>query len=176
MHGFSTPIWQREPMENDLTLMRLQYEILNVPIETLAAQANCPPSILQSEADKHGWTQYWPEPDLELVQEQNKDNDEDALTSEAEILLERSKRRLAIYNVAKEMLLAQRYLALESALITKATSVVENAESSSDLRSLSTVFKDLTAKSISGAMAALSFGQDEGGLPTVVIRDLTGQK
>ena len=165
-------------MEQDLALLRLQYEILNVPFATLAAQAGCPENILRAEADKGQWKQIWPENDLEVIR--NRDDvdaefDDDAFQSESELLLERSKRRLAIYNMAKEMLLSQRYLKLESDLIRRASDVVAGVEDTKDIRALASVFKDLTAKSLQSAMASLSFGQDEGGLPTVLIRDLSGK-
>jgi hypothetical protein len=166
----------------DYALMRLQYEILNVPIEQLAVEATegVENTLLvtkyREKIESFGWKQWWPEADLIVTQEDvdaAADGD-DAMAQQAELFLERSKRRLSVYNVAKEIMLTQKYLALESALVDSATKLITGSTlEAKDVRALSALYKDLTAKSVTSALAAVSFGTDETGLPTVIMRDLS---
>lgn len=157
----------------NLTQIRLQYEILNKSFESLAIDNGLPVSILKQEADEHNWKQFWPEPDLLLMPDVDRD---ERLTAQSEAFIDRSKRRLAAYNVAKEVYLAQKYFELESGILDAALTALQlDAEMRpSDIKELSALYRDLMANSIAGALSSMSFGEDDTGLPTVIIKDLSG--
>ena len=101
------------------------------------------------------------------------------MTSSAEII-EWSKRRLQLYVLAKETLLAQKYLDLENGIIDAARSLavsrsMENGGElkPSDVKELSLVFKNMGASAVFGSSASFSFAQDESGLPTLIYKDLS---
>jgi len=157
----------------DVPLIRLQYEFLNKPIDMLEDEAGLPSGSLQSEANKNGWKQYWPDADMVIMKAEA---DEDILVVQSERFIDRATRRLAVFKVAKEMLLAQRYAKLEAGLIQSALFALDDNLGTKEIKELSSLYKDMSAKSITSQMQALSFGEDEGGLPTVIIRDLTGRE
>jgi hypothetical protein len=77
--------------------------------------------------------------------------------------------------MAKQLALVELYADLETKLLAKARSAIEavDEESVRDIATLSGVFQALT-KDIQGLNSAISMGKDESGLPTVIIRDLSG--
>lgn len=159
----------------NLAHMRLQFEILNKSIPQLARENNLPVSMLEEEIADQGWKQWWPEPDLVLCPDVDKD---EILQAQSETYLDRAKRRLAVYNVAKEVLLAQKYFDLEDKIIDSALAVLELAADmeASDVQSLGALYKNLMSRSVSNALVGMSFGEDEGGMPTVIVKDLSGRK
>ena len=183
----------------DITLMRLQYEILNVPVSQLADMSGISESMIQDEINRAGWQPLWPnEPSIANLESihaylgtsstpslpapsSNQDQVEDDffMTSSAEII-ERSKRRLQLYVLAKETLLAQKYLDLENGIIDAArvlatSRAMENGGElkPSDVKELSLVFKNMGASAVFGSSASFSFAQDESGLPTLIYKDLS---
>lgn len=185
----------------DVTLMRLQYEILNVPVSQLADMSGISESMIQDEINRADWQPLWPnEPSIANLDSihkylystsssttslpapsSNQDHVEDDffMTSSAEII-ERSKRRLQLYVLAKETLLAQKYLDLENGIIDAARSLamsrsLENGGElkPSDVKELSLVFKNMGASAVFGSSASFSFAQDESGLPTLIYKDLS---
>jgi hypothetical protein len=155
--------------------MRLQYEILNRPLEHLALENTVPLNMLEDEARDHGWKQWWPEPDLIVDPDVDKD---ELLINQSEVYLERAKRRLAVYNVTKEMLLAQKYYELENKILDAALELL-NATVGMDaisVQALGALYKTLMSRSVSSAVVDMSFGVDDGGLPTVVVKDLSGTR
>ncbi|MCK9408277.1 MAG: hypothetical protein M0R68_04005 [Bacteroidetes bacterium] len=162
-------------MAIDVELLRLQYEILNVSVESLARSAGIPQDLIQREIDKGRWTVLWPdENEPKLVVEE----DEDLFTVSTNQYIDKTRRRLQAYSYAKEILLATRYLELESNLIKKANQVLENLTTvdmtaASGLKTLSSLYRDLS-KGLS-SVSSLSLGTDEEGLPTVIIKDLSGR-
>ena len=168
----------------DPNIMRLQFEILNRSAEDLARELNIPASIIKSTIESEGWKQWWPEGTVHeqfaSAQAAN-NNDPDIAVSEEEILvaqadqfLDRSRKRLQVYSLAKEIYLAQKYMQVEVALLDKARSVIENSAEldAYSLKQISGLLKDLYTKA--GGLT-LSAGTDENGLPTAVIRDLSGR-
>jgi len=157
--------------------MKLQYEILNKSVEHLAAENDIPINMLRTEIERLGWTQWWPESDLILYPDTDKD---EQLQAQSETFIERTKRRLAVYNLAKEMYLAQKYLELETQIIDTALKSLIRANEvninmdAGAITALSNLYKNMTSKSIASALSTISFGEDEGGLPTVIIKDLSG--
>lgn len=164
----------------DLGLIKLQYEILNKSVKQIADETGMPENLIEKEIKDAGWKQWWPEDvDQRLLAKQTEDIGEDeVLALQSEQFIDRAKRRLAAYTLAKEIYLAQKYLKLESALIDKAHTILETLQDgdSRSAKELSALYKDMTSKSPMGALASFSFGEDEGGIPVVTIRDLSGRK
>ena len=171
----------------NLAHVRLQHEILNYSIAQLAAFNNIPIHMLQAEADKGSWKQWWPESDLVIgppsaggsISEPEVEADVDgSFIGQSELFLDRSKRRLAVYNVAKEMLMAQKYFELEAGIVDAALKVLETTEvhEAATVHTLGHLLKNLMSNSVANAMVNMNFGVDDGGLPTVIIRDLSGTK
>ena len=165
----------------NLSHIRLQYEILNKTLVQLGQENDIPVSMLEDEATKGGWVQWWPESDLVVIVDDNGDDgDEDSekLQTQTEVFLERSKRRLAVYNVCKEFLLSQKYFELEDRILDAAIDILETmpAMKSDSVQSLGALFKNLMSRSVSNSLINMSFGEDEGGLPTVIVKDLSGTR
>ena len=51
----------------NLSHIRLQYEILNKTLVQLGQENDIPVSMLEDEATKGGWVQWWPESDLVVI-------------------------------------------------------------------------------------------------------------
>lgn len=157
----------------DVPLMRLQYEILNVSIDSLAESTGIPAEVIGDEVIKKGWTRQWPDDDEpQLLIEPG----EDTFKLQSDAYIEKTRKRLHAYSLAKEVLLATRYLELEAGIISKANECLMHIDPSSGtaaVKALSSLWKDMQ-KSAAQA-AAFSISQDEGGLPTVIIKDLSGR-
>jgi len=167
----------------DVNILKLQYEILNVPLAILASETGLPESILQSTITEQGWVQWWPETSMQQCIEDscalsadsdNPSSAEELMTAQADAFSERTRKRLQVYSLAKEIYLSQRYLKLESALISKAHTIIGNLSDNDaqSIKQLSALYKDMMTKSPMSQM--LSLGQDENGMPSVILRDLTG--
>jgi hypothetical protein len=163
----------------DTELLRLQYEILNFSVADLAKQTGMPESIIQKEVDSQNWKQWWPT-DKHFAEANPEDELEDSevFALQSEQYIDTAKRRLAVYTLAKEIHLAQKYLALESSLVDKAKDIVDEIKSSDAeaAAKMSRLFKDMTTKNPLASLQSIQFGEDEGGIPTVIVRDLTGRK
>ena len=173
----------------DVELLRLRYEILNISLEDLASEIELPFSVLKNEAA--GWSQWWPDdsaltksttivttsPIVPSQDDPLDPDDNDTLLSPLEEganqYLANTALRLRVFNLAKEVLFVNRYASLESEMISRATSLVKEVQTAQDIRHISSVFKDLVAKST--ASTSLSLGKGDDGMPTVIIRDLSGR-
>jgi hypothetical protein len=156
----------------DLNLLRLQYEYLDLSIAELAAAEEVPVSVMTQEIKNNGWRRLWP---TVLTRPDQYASDEDkALYREQ--FLEDGKNRLKIFSLAKEILLAHRYMKLENSILVAADSMAQNpALKPSDLKALSSLYKDLHAGTTLGNLSSISFTADEDGIPTAIIRNLSGQ-
>lgn len=182
-------------MATDIAIMRLQYEILNTPLAQISVEANLPPSLVEKEALTQGWKQLWPDepillaPPEDLLPTTLTDLEQasaraDALSLEIEQYLDKSRKRLKVYTLAKETLLAHRYLALEVSLLSTAKDMLDNALNGEPhermtpqaLKQLSALYKDLSSESSLSKIAGLSIATDDSGMPTVIIKDLSGSK
>jgi hypothetical protein len=111
------------------------------------------------------------------------DLEEDEFTSSTAFIIERARRRLQVYTLAKETYLASRYLDLESALLNAAiakindmSSAHEGSYSPQDFKHMSAMYKDLlNGTSLSSAASSLQIGTDESGIPTLIFKDLSGR-
>ena len=145
-------------MDNfDLAIVRLQYEILATPLTELAKATNIPLAILDMEVKKNDWQVKWPD---EL-----KPQSSDEYT-------QFMQKRLQVYNLAKQAVLALKYTSTEAAIINKAMDMVEDTEDPSALRNLAGTYKDLA--SLNTESSGVKAGLDDNGMPYVVIRDLSG--
>jgi len=164
----------------DFPSLRLQYEILNKSLAEIALDINIPLKAIEQEAENNDWVQWFPESnkidfeDLTISLE----NEEEVRQELIEEYINHSKQRLAIYNIAKEILLAHRYFELEIRIVKEANEILNNLDNldAKTVKTLSSLYVDMTKTSVSNALASLSFQQDENGLPTVIIKDLSGQK
>lgn len=166
----------------DPSLMRLQYEIFNTSIEQLAADSKIPVSIVQKEATAGNWKQLWPaqaqeQHSQEYLDSLTDDERGELLTLESEQYIETARKRMRVYTLAKDITLAVKYLELEHKLVDTAIDLLENFEGgAAGIKQLSALYKDLTSGSSLTSLAKLTLGVDEDGMPSVIIRDLTGQK
>ena len=157
----------------DVALLKLQYEFLNTPIQELAANEGVPISIIETEIRNGQWVRRVPITVTPLSD--NATDEEIAIYQEQ--FLDINQKRLKLYNLAKEILLAHRYLTLESAILTKAADLVDQANiTQKDLKYLSALYKDLASGTSLGNISAIQIGEDANGLPTAIIRDLSGGK
>lgn len=171
----------------DLHLLRLRYEILNISLEDLAKEIDTPLPIVQQEARNNNWTQWWPNSlpinslDLPIaappsgIAVTTDDFDEEGLSpleDGANNYIKESSVRLRVYNLAKEIHLAHKYASFESALLDKAKALVDSAADPSDVLNLVRSLKDLIGKATSVGLQV----SNEDGLPTVIIRDLSGKR
>lgn len=162
----------------DLDLVRLQFEVLCIPLDVLARQLGLPFELLQQEAEEKGWRQLWDEDDREpvIIEE-----GEDGFSLVVDDYTDRTRKKLVAFSLAKEVLLSQKYLELEVGIITKAKLILDSIDQDNNsvaaVKALASLYKDMTKNSLSSGYnpAAISIGQDETGLPTVIVRDLTGQ-
>jgi len=160
----------------DLPLIRLQYEILNKSLKDIASDEGTSFTLLCKEAEANGWRQYWPDPPK--VDHDTEDASE-IMALEADQFIDLGRRRLKVYSLAKEMLLAHRYLTLECSIIDAANTLLtmQSAElGTTGVKQLSALFKDLTSGSNLANLASMAITTDDNGLPTVVIRDLSGRR
>lgn len=166
----------------DLHILKLQYEILNTTAAQMAKDTNLPEDLIQETIDAEGWVHWWPEePVVEIFKKQaemallvNDDvSSEELLSQQAEEYVERARKRLQVYALAKEIYLATKYLQLESALINKAHGILEDCETldASAIKQLSALYKDMKQHGISSMLTA---AVDDSGLPSLIIRDLSG--
>jgi hypothetical protein len=162
-------------MAIDIELLKLQYEILNVSVSSISRTTGIPEDLILREIERGKWTPLWPDEDEPKLQVEE---DEDLFTVSTNQYIDKTRRRLQAYSLAKEILLATRYLELESSLIKKATESLDTIDPSvtatSALKTLSSLYRDLVKNGLSSG-TSLSLQTDEQGLPTVIIKDLSGR-
>lgn len=167
----------------DLYICKLRYEILNVSLLDIAQSESLTPKSIETEAKNNNWTQWWPSSDelqASFSPSQPSDGDHEdygfdelsPLEEGSSVYVKEAKIRLQVFNLAKDVHLAHKYAAFESALVDKALSLVEQCQDPSDVRQLTMTLKDLPGK-MAAAGLAISAGDD--GIPTVIIRDLSGR-
>ena len=164
----------------DIPLLKLQYEILNISLDQLAQEVNVPKSILEQEARNNNWTQWWPDTEpqftigLHIPDGQEDDEFLTPLEEGSQAFLKQTRVRLQVFNLAKEVYLTHKYASFEAALLAKAKDIVGTAATAQELSSLSNILKNLVPPS--KAAHSLTLGQSDDGIPSVIIRDLTGRK
>lgn len=163
----------------DVELLKLQYEILNFSAEDISKATGINLKIVENEIKEQGWKQWWPTD--KLFAEANPEDEQDeaeVFALQTEQYIDTAKRRLAVYTLAKEIHLAQKYLALESSLVKKAKEIIDEIKSgdAEAAAKMSRLYKDMTSKNPMQALQSIQFGEDEGGIPTVIVRDLSGRK
>lgn len=166
----------------DLHILKLQYEILNVSASQMAKDTEVPESLIRETVETEGWLQWWPEePQVDVFKKQAEQaslvdddlTDGDILAQQSEEYVDRAKKRLQVYQLAKEIYLACKYLQLESALIGKAHDILETCETldATSIKQLSALYKDMKHH---GMNSLLQAAVDDTGLPSLIVRDLSG--
>ena len=147
-------------MDNfDLAIIRLQHEILATELPELARATNIPVKILEMEAKQRKWQILWPD-ELKPVS-----SDE---------YIQFMQKRLNVYNLAKQALLALKYASTEAEIMNKALDMVHSLENdTSALRNIAGTYKDMAT--LNQGASGVKAGIDEHGMPYVVIRDLTSK-
>jgi phosphomannomutase len=187
----------------DIPLLRLQFEMLNVPLKSIAASAGINLSILTQLAKDEGWKMKWPdapaispESNAKLITISSEepvqptqlnppdpsgypsddDFDDDPFITQSEEFVERAKKRLMAYLTAKDLLISQRYLEAEAAGIRKVAECFryENLKPS-EVKDLTAAYNALVKNTSLGKSVTLSFDED-GSIPTLVVRDLSNSK
>ena len=186
--------------------MRMQYEILNVPVSQLAEASGISEDLIVDEIHSAGWKQYWPgEPSLansksisdfinrpspfaitnvpaNRALDEVDDLVDDAFLSTTAEIIEKSRRRLQVYTLAKETLLASKYLELENSILTAAIIMAKDIVNSPtgkydpmSVNSLAKTYKEITAGSSLTSSGSIKIGSDENGMPTLIYKDLSGR-
>ena len=177
----------------DPNILKMQYEILNVPLEQLSKEANIPLDILNTEAEKAGWKQFWPEEkyhtrfekerkDVDESEESDEYSHQDLINQQSEEFINSSSQRLKVFSLAKELYLANKYLILEVTLLDRIKELIEGdglddlgVRDPAMLQKLSSIYKDLSSgSSISQLMKSAK--DEKGGLPLFILKDLTGKE
>jgi hypothetical protein len=171
-------------MSVNIPIFRLQYEILNKTLAELAAGASIPMSILQKEARDQRWKQLWPavpkaEPESGTSLPLSYEDRQEQLALEADQYIEETNKRMRVYNLAKDIYLATKYLALEVKIIDTASSILDEVSQDIDprnLKLLSALYKEMTSGTSLASMAKNIAELDETGLAQVIFRDFSGAK
>ncbi len=159
----------------DLQHLRMQFEILNKSIAQIAADANTIEKGIQDIATKENWQRWFPEPDLEIDHTMTVPLTSDQMEEMADEFTKRTSLRLKMYNIVKDILLAQKYLALETRIIDEANNLLDVGDlAPRDVKALSALYAEMTKTSIRDALASFSFGDDGSGLPTVIFKNMAG--
>jgi len=157
---------------------RLNHEILNISLESIASAMGLSIGMVVATAENENWTQWLPEDDTEFHLDEDADLHEgdNLFTLRANQFTETGRKRLQVYQVAKQLMLMGLYTKLEVNLITKANEAVESIDSTEikEIQALASVLQTLT-KDLSTLQQSLTLGTDnESGLPQLIIRDLSG--
>lgn len=156
----------------DVALLRLEYEYLGTPLDTIARNNNISPSDLENEATKFNWRACLiPLPVLSTAPEP------EDIVSYNELYQEAISLRMKMFNLAKDMYLANKYAQVELTLLDNVKSSLAASDiTAKDLKSLSDIYTSMLKGTSLAQIAQISFTQDENGVPTAIIRDLSGQK
>jgi hypothetical protein len=156
--------------------IKLCYEILNIPVKDLANQLGLAPYMINDMVAAGGWKRWFPtdECDFFLVEEKDINEGEDLFTVKIERYSEYANQKLKVFEIAKKLALAPKILDIEMSMLDKMKEAIEevNHKDTRALKDLSSSYTNLVAK---GAGTSVGISQDpETGLPTVVIKDLSG--
>jgi len=163
-------------------LIRIQYEILGIPLDTLADEYEVNVDIIRAQADREGWHLWWPnEPILDIPKmdfsndiTQIEATDADIVIQQSDEIIKRANKRLEVYAALKDFLMVALITRLESALINKTLEMVENVQvDANGMKSLANVYKDLCSKSLVKNLQNLA---QDSGLATVIFQNMAGKK
>ena len=156
---------------------RLNYEILNVSIPAIANTMGLTLEMVTTKADAEEWHQWFPEDEDEFHLDEDLDinEGENLFELKANQFTSSGKKRLQVYQIAKQLHLMGLYTKLEVNLLDKANSAVHEIEPAQieAIAQLSTVLQNLT-KDLSKMAQSMTLSSDENGLPQLIIRDLSG--
>lgn len=146
-------------MSTDIGIGYLQYCILGCTEEELTATLQFSSVAATRQATRH-WVR-WFEP---LVYCGDPDKYEEAVDE-----------RLRIFNAAKEVYLGAKYASLEATILNAATEAATADLAPKDLKSLSGLFSELRKHSLSESLVRAKGDLDNAGVPSVIIKNLTGK-
>lgn len=139
-------------------LLRLRYEILGETFAALAASQGLPASVIRDLANREGWKQRFPV--IKPPSEKTSDGYEELVQS-----------RLAIFNAAKDLLLAGQIAHAEGCILKRVTEIL-GTEEGENLRGMTMALALL--KSIQGTLTKKE--AQDAGLPLFVVKDMSGTK
>ena len=139
-------------------LLRLRYEILGETFEALAASHGLVASVIRQLATREGWKQRFPA--IKSPSEKNSDGYEELVRS-----------RLAIFNAAKDLLLAGHIAYAEGRIFERVAEILGDEECN-NLRGMTMALALI--KSIQGSLAKKE--AQDAGLPLFVVKDMSGAK
>ena len=159
---------------------RLNFEILNISVDAIANTMGLETKHVEEQMQEQSWKQWFPATDSEF------DLDPDSDINEGENLFElkanqytaEGRKRLQVYQIAKQLHLMSLYTRLEVSLIEKANEAIDivDAANISAISTLSGVLQSLT-RDLNQLSQSMTLGTDsESGLPQLIIRDLSGTK
>jgi hypothetical protein len=139
-------------------LLRLRYEILGETFEALAASQGLVASVIRQLATREGWKQRFPL--IKSPSEKNSDGYEELV-----------RARLAIFDAARDLLLAGHIAYAEGRILERVTEILEEDEGN-NLRGMTMALGLL--KSIQGTLTKKE--AQDAGLPLFVLKDMSGTK
>ena len=139
-------------------LLRLRYEILGETYEALAASHGLVASVIRQLATREGWKQRFPA--IKSPSEKNSDGYEELVRS-----------RLAIFNAAKDLLMAGHIAYAEGRIFERVTEILGDEECN-NLRGMT--MAHALIKGIQGSLAKKE--AQDAGLPLFVVKDMSGAK
>lgn len=169
----------------DIHLVRLQYELLNTPLETLAESSGATLASLEFEAKRSGWTQKWPElPSINRAHHSKSSSGQSleqellsegvSIDDEIENLITTNQKRLRAFTIAKDLYLAARYAQLENDIILRIVDVVSECTTVESLKFASSAYKNLIDSTNIQALQKQSNKFEDTGIPVFTIRDMSG--
>lgn len=148
-------------MNVDWDAIKVQYEIFHEDVRLLAAENKVNPALIEYAVQERGWKRA---PMKGIMHEVKDLNNLEELTDE---ILGAAGDRLTTINMLKAVSMNPKYIALETAIITKALAVVESlmvqAPTAGDqLKKIADVLLSLKQNSIPSANVAGKNGKDDG--------------
>ena len=140
----------------DEGILRLQYEILGHSFEEIASGESFSAAFLQGLAKQHGWERVFPPV-------RPNEGDEESFIEEA-------RKRLDVYEAAKDLYLSGKFAAAEGRILSQLNSSFgSEVISPNELRVITSTLNALKGPSRKKA------GEEDDGVPTVILKDFRGE-
>jgi len=139
----------------DEAILRLQYEILGHSFEEIASGEEYSADFLKEFAKQHGWKRVF-----DPVRPKQGDEED---------FIEETRKRLEVYEIAKELYLAGKYATVEGRILGRlSSSFAMESMSPNELRTLTATLNALRGTS------KKKTDQEDDSVPTVILKDFRG--